>query len=52
MSKAGKLYAALLEASKNVSRVAASCEGKSNKDIRQFTEELEALCEKWEQKVL
>ena len=52
MSKAGKLYAALLEASKNISRVAASCEGKSNKDIRQFTEELEALCEKWEQKVL
>jgi len=52
MSKAGKLYAALLEASKNISRVAASCEGKSNKDIRQFTVELEALCEKWEQKVL
>jgi len=52
MSKAGKLYAALLAASKNISRVAASCEGKSNKDIRQFTVELEALCEKWEQKVL
>ena len=52
MSKAGKLYAALLAASKNIGRVAASCEGKSNKDIRQFTVELEALCEKWEQKVL
>ena len=50
-TKAGRLYASLVEASRKVETLAASCEGRSNKDLRKFTEELEALYSKWEQKL-
>lgn len=47
-SKPSKLYSDLLAASREIQRVAASCEGRSNKDLEKFKAELEALCAKWQ----
>lgn len=51
LRKSGRLYASLVEASRKVEALAVSCEGRSNKDLRRFAEELMALYSKWEQKL-
>lgn len=46
--KAAAVFSALLDAVRRLMGVAQNCQGRPNKEIRQFTSQVEKLCDQWE----
>jgi len=47
-AKAVMLFSALLDAVRRLMGIAQSCQGRPNKEIKQFTSQVEKLCDQWD----
>ena len=48
-TKAAALFGGLLDAVRRLLGIAQNCQGRTNRDLKKFTSQVEKLCEEWEE---